>query len=180
VTMPMTYGGLVDRLVAIGMLPAERAHDALPTWATVDEVLESEDVPSLLEDLGVAVSVHGEDVDDLEESYRHILERAAALSGGSVVVTDVALDLDGPAEERLTFRRNGAPVTWWEEHSAPDYLDHMAVLEQIADLAPGGEDPRAFYGLLKGEVCADDYYLLLTPDQAAALRDDLDLDLQQL
>jgi hypothetical protein len=171
----------VDRLVALGILSADRAGAtllALDTWTTLDEEIEPEEIPFILAQIELAVQVHGEDVDDLEESYREILERAAALSGGSVVVSGVALDMSASMEKPLTFRRNDEPASWWEEHTAGDYLDQMAVMEQIADLAPGGDDPRRFYGILGSEPCDDDYYLLLTEEQARALREEFGLDLQ--
>ncbi|MGW4896548.1 hypothetical protein ACWEQL_30480 [Kitasatospora sp. NPDC004240] len=46
-----------------------------------------------------------------------------------------------------------------------------AVEEGIADLVPDGEDPRVFHRVPSDDACADDYYLLATPGQAAALRD---------
>jgi hypothetical protein len=178
VTTPLTYRGLVDRLVALKILPAgcEEATLALVPWVTGDKEV-GDLTPVLLEMLGVAVSVHGEDVDDLEESYRDILERAAALSGGAVVVTDVVLDSDHSNGTPLTFRMNGKPMSWREEHDGPDYLDQMTFVEQISELEPGGDDPRHFYGILGKEVCSDDCYLLLTDEQAAALNAEFDLSL---
>lgn len=177
-TTPLTYRGLIDRLAALEILPAGRVEAALPTWATGEEKVDNP--ASLLELFGVAVSVHGEDVDDLEEAYREILQGAAALSGGAVVVTDVALDPDSSNETPLTFRMNGKPIRWREDHLGPDYLDHLAFFEQIADLEPGGDDPRHFYGILGTETCSDDYYLLLTDDQAEALRDEFGLSLERM
>jgi hypothetical protein len=179
VTTPLTYRRLIDRLATLEILPADHVEAALPAWATGEEEVGS-DVGSLLELFGVAVSVHGEDVDDLEESYREILEGAAALSRGAVVVTDVALDPDGSNPTPLTFRLNGKPMAWREEHEGPDYLDHMTFFEQISDLEPGGDDPRHFYGIPGAEPCSDDYYLLLTDDQAAALRDELGVPLERM
>jgi hypothetical protein len=182
VTAALTYRGLIDRLAALGILPAGRVEAALATlgaWATGEDEID-DDLAPLLELFGVAVSVHGEDVDDLEESYREILQGAAALSGGAVVVTDVALDPSRSNETPLTFRRNGRPMGWREDHLGPDYLDHLAFAEQIADLEPGGDDPRHFYGILGTEACSDDYYLLLTDEQAATLSDEFGLSLDRV
>ena len=58
----------------------QRADAALTAIAgympDLDAYLELVDRVEVLMEFGVTVSVHGEDVDDLEESYRHILEQA--------------------------------------------------------------------------------------------------------
>ncbi len=183
VTMPLTYRALADRLVALGALPADRAGAALEavgSWASVDEPVDDRDIPMVLVEFGVAVQVHGEDIDDLADAYRAILETAAALSGGSVVVTDVAFETDESVEEPLTFKVNGKPVSWYEDHQSSDYLNQMIVMEQIGSLAPGGDDPRGFYGILSEETGEDDFYLLLTPEQAKALNDEPGLGLEEV
>jgi hypothetical protein len=182
-TMTLTNRSLVDRMVALGIMSAERGAEVVretPSWINLDGDLEPEDIADMLHAFGLAVHVHCEDVDDLEGSYRHILEQAAALSGGSVVVTDVALDMTGALGKPLTFKINGEPRAWHEEHRAEDYLDAMAVVEQIGELAPGGDDPRHFFGILGEETGEDDYYLLLTDEQAAVLRDELGLELDEV
>jgi len=173
----MRFREFVDWLIETGIVPPERvqtAWDTLDEWGMADE--EVEGIGMFLYDVGLAVVVSGDDVDDLEDAYRRILTKAAALSGGSVVVTDVALG-DGPVEDRLTFRRNGEPTLWDEDHNDPDYIDQLSVMEQIGTLAPGGDDPRRFYGLLTGESNTTHYYFLLTAAQADAMRADLGLDL---
>jgi hypothetical protein len=178
----LTYQDVVDRLVAVGVLPAERADAAwqsLSGWARPDQQVDTDDLLMALVDIGVAVQVHGEDC-EVELAYRSILQDAAALSGGAVVVTDVALDTDGPGDGRLTFRVNGQPRSWYEDHRDPEYIDKMAVIEQISDLAPGGDDPRSFYGILADEPGEDDFFFLLTPEQATALHDEFGLGLEEV
>jgi hypothetical protein len=170
---------VVDRLVALGVLPTDRigtVWQALSGWAPPDG--EVDDLPIALVYIGVAVQVHGEDW-DMEEAYPAILREAAALSGGSVVITDIVLDIDGSGDGRLTFRFNGEPRSWYEDHRDPEYIDKMAVIEQIGGLAPGGDDPRRFYGILARESGEDDFFLLLTAEQAKALRDEFGLPLEE-
>ncbi len=69
--------------------------------------------PDALEAFGMAVSAHSDDVDDLEESYKGILEQAAALTEGAVTITDVRLREDEEQGEILEFaaqRRPGDPT----------------------------------------------------------------------
>src|SRR5262249_24779442 len=58
----------------------------------------------------------------------------------------------------------------------------VAVSDQINDLDPGGDDPRVFYELLreKREACQDDVFVLASPEQARALRDEFGLDFHGL
>lgn len=56
----------------------------------------------------------------------------------------------------------------------------MAVIEQIDMLEPGGDDPRRFFGILSGEPGFDHFLLLLSEQQATALRDEFGLDLVAL
>jgi hypothetical protein len=46
-------------------------------------------------------------------------------------------------------------------------------------LAPGGDDPRSFFHIPKDEP-GDDCYLLLTAEQAAALRVEFGLELDEV
>ena len=173
----MTYGDVLDRLIALGAAPAERRKELTDSW--IDDEVEEFD-GGVFADLGVALYVHGDDVDYVGPAYQEILESAAALSGGSVVVTDVAFDFDA-GERQLTFKVNGEPKSWWLDADGPDddYLNLMAVWEQIGELAPGGDDPRSFFHIPKDEP-GDDYYLLLTAEQAAALRVEFGLELDEV
>jgi hypothetical protein len=173
----MTYGDVLDRLIDLGIAPAERRKELTDSW--IDNEVEESD-GGVFADLGVVLYVHGDDVDQVGPAYREILESAAALSGGSVVVTDVAFDFDASGDQ-LTFKVNGEPKSWWLDADGPDddYLNLMAVWEQIGQLAPGGDDPRSFFHIPKDEP-GDDYYLLLTAEQAAALRVEFGLELDEV
>ncbi|GAA4253616.1 hypothetical protein [Dactylosporangium darangshiense] len=162
-----TYGDVLDRLIELGVAPAERRQELTDAW--IDTPVEEFD-GGVFADLGVAVAVHGEDVDAVEPAYRGILEEAAALSGGSVVVTDVAFHFDEPGADQLTFNVNGRPTSWWLDAEGPDddYLNPMAVWEQISCLNPPEGDPRRFFHVEKDQP-GDDHYLLLTPEQAGAV-----------
>jgi hypothetical protein len=171
--MTMTYGDVLDRLIKLGVAPGPR-DDA---W--LGEPVEQFD-GQVFADLGVALHVHGDDVDAVAAAYRDVLHNAAALSGGSVVVGDVVFDFDAD-DHQLTFTVNGEPKRWWLDADGEDddYLNLQAIWEQIGDLAPGGDDPRAFYHIPKDEP-GDDYYFLLTPEQADALRTEFELDLDEV
>jgi hypothetical protein len=181
----MTYRGLVDWLVEHEVLAADGVSKAVQgvEWLDLDERVEPDELADVLDWMGLAVSVHGDDVDNLESSYRSILERAAQLSGGTVVITDVMFDADGPSETRLKFRFNGEPRSWDENHLSPEYLDQLAVFEQIGTLVPGGEDRRYFYGQVTGEPREPNetaYYFLLTAEQAAAFADEFGWELDAM
>ncbi|WP_026412731.1 hypothetical protein [Actinomadura oligospora] len=175
----LTARTIANRLVELDMVTRTRADAALAAIAEYsadhDEELDPEDVLDVMYEFGVTVVVHGEDVCDLEESYREILERAAACSG-EFTVSDVAL-VEEDDEEFLRFRLNGEPASWPVEHLADDYLDQLGVWQAIDELAPGGDDPRVFHAITDDDSCTDDIYVLATPDQARALRDDLGLNL---
>ncbi|MFI7072596.1 hypothetical protein [Micromonospora sediminicola] len=144
----------------------------------LDEDLTERDLFGWLPELGVAIAVHGDDVGDVADHYRYLLEeRVAECTGGAVVVSDVVL-LRESDNEWLHFVRNGESVWWRVEHESDDYVDQAAVAEQINDLDPGGDDPRRFYQLrpVKKKACDDDVYVLASPDQARALHDEFGLD----
>jgi hypothetical protein len=157
--MGITFAALAGRLVELGMVSAEAVEDARDGWP--DGALERRDVGDALVDLGLAVVVHGDDVDDLEEAYRALLEDAAACSG--VVVGEVALVDD----EELRFTVGGVEVVWAVEHQSEEYLDQLAVFEFIDRLEPGGDDARRFRALDGDDVGA--VYVLATPEQVRVL-----------
>jgi hypothetical protein len=174
--MTVTYGDVLDRLIKLGVAPPERRTELTDPW--IDEEVEEFD-GGVFHDLGVTLYVHADDVDFIGPAYEHILRDAAAMSGGSVVVSDVAFDFE--AERQLTFKLNGEPTSWWLDADGPDddYLNLMAVWEQIGGLVPGGGDPRSFYHIPKDEP-GDDFYLLLTPEQADALRAEFGVELDEV
>ncbi|WP_433181450.1 hypothetical protein [Actinoallomurus sp. CA-150999] len=186
-----TLRELAGRMVGLGMLTEEKAAAVLADigkWREdhLDEDLSEGDLFGWLPEFGIAISVHGEDVDDVASYYGYLLaDEVTACTGGAVVVTDVVLVRDEDDEdgaEYLHFLRNGESVWWHVEHQSDDYVDQVAVSDQIDDLDPGGDDPRVFYELLreKRETCQDDVYVLASPEQARALRDEFGLDFHGL
>ncbi len=145
----------------------------------LDEELDEDDVIGWIPEFGVAISIHGEDVDDVADYYRSKLEDdVAECTGGAVVISDVQLLRVADDYEYLYFRRNGEPVWWHVEHQSDDYVDQGAVSEQFSDLDPGGADPRLFHQICRSKIesCQDDIYVLATSEQAAVLRDEFGLD----
>ncbi|TDD75760.1 hypothetical protein [Actinomadura rubrisoli] len=181
-----TYQSLADRLVDLGMVPKERAGAALAELTAPGgpapgpgAELEEADVLDFLDECGLIVWAHAGDADDLEDGYREIIESAAAC-GGAIEVGDVELVEDEDGEESLHFLRDGESLWWAVEHQSGDHLDLLTVMECIDDLEPGGGDPRMFYALPGAEPGEDDVYVLATPEQARALHDEFDLDLEGL
>ncbi|RSM86649.1 hypothetical protein DMH04_13490 [Kibdelosporangium aridum] len=179
---------VADRLTSLGMVTPEKAAAVLAGIAEwnaehLDEDLDERDLIGWLPEFGVAISVHGEDVDFVEDYYRYVLEEeVAAVTGGAVVVSDVALLRGESGFDKLHFRRNGESVWWYMEHLSEDYADQGAVMEQIGDVDPGGDDPRTFRLIERSEKvgCDDDVYVLATPEQAMTLRDEFGLDFYDL
>lgn len=178
-----TLRKLVGRLVGLGMVAEEKAAVELASIAEwndhhLDEDLTERDLFGWLPELGVAIAVHGDDVDDVADHYRYLLEeRVTECTGGAVTVSDVVLVRAGDSEW-LHFVRNGESVWWYVEHESDDYVDQAAVAEQINELDPGGDDPRRFFQLrpAKKGSCYDDVYVLASPEQARALHDEFGLD----
>ncbi|TXC96106.1 hypothetical protein [Streptomyces sp. ISID311] len=179
---PSSYAHVGSLLVRMGMVSREKVDSVLAEYADfAHDDLPPHEVAGTLEAFGVAVSAHADDVDDLEDSYAGILERAEALTGGAVTITDVRL-YGGEYGEVLEFARNGVPVTQETEHQSDDYLDHLAIMEFIGHVDPDpGDDPRRFYLVqfvyLK-DANYDSYYVFATPEQAAVLEKELGLDLR--
>lgn len=182
-----TLRELIGRLVGLGMVAEEKASAELASIAEwnehhLDEDLTERDLFGWLPEFGVAIPVHGDDVDDVADHYRYLLEeRAAECTGGAVMVSDVVLLREGDYEW-LHFVRNGESVWWRVEHESDEYVDQAAVAEQINDLDPGGDDPRRFYQLrpAKKDPCHDDVYVLASPEQARALHEEFGLDFYRL
>ena len=180
-----TYHDLARRLVELGMLTDGSTTAALGEigqWAGLDDAIPAEELGSTLAELGAALAVHTDDVGiPLDEAYDDVLTRAAALTAGAVTIADVALVPDDTGGyEGLTFTRNGEPMAWHVDHEDPDdeYLDGMAIWEQLGDLAPGTEDDqRTFHQLKPDETRMDDtYYVLATKAQLDALSTEFGLE----
>ena len=171
------YQRLALRLLELGMMSRERADAAcveVADWHVGDP---DQDVDAtVLVEFDVAVQAHGDDVDYAEEAYIYLLRKAAALSGGSVTVTDIELVPDGDGDgdreggdfKQLRFKVNGEPKCWDIDSVSDDYLDLTAVSTGIDDLEPGGDDPRVFHLIIES---MDNIFLLATHEQARTLRD---------
>lgn len=173
-----TYQRLAARLHELGMITRRKAEEVCvytADWGEPRPERRTDELVAVFEDCGVALQVHGEDVDFAEGAYAGILEDAERIIGGAVAVTDVALVGEIGSLRDLDFKVNGEAKSWPIEQESDDYLDLGAVHEGISDLLPGGGDPRVFHCVPGDGACADDYYLLATPGQAAALRDEFGL-----
>ncbi|MGW5387878.1 hypothetical protein [Nocardia sp. NPDC003963] len=159
--MTTTYAELRHLLLDIGMPATDPAVDS-PL-----EELEDREIPYALVDLGVAVALEADRVDDLEGTYQQFLEEAAGCSGGAVTVTRVRL-----VDDTLHFARNGDEKSWSVESG--DIPDHLSVYEFIDELAPG--DDRVFRSIPQMESGDASFYILATPVQAKALTERLHLE----
>ncbi|MFF4344349.1 hypothetical protein ACFY00_31050 [Kitasatospora sp. NPDC001540] len=179
VTAPNTYLRLAARLHELGTVDAERYAEACAYLADFPEPGRARRTEELVETFlqcGLAFSVHGEDVDDAGSAYAWILDEAAAVLGPGTGITDVELLGEPGGSRELRFRVNDAEKSWWIEQESDDYLDQGAVHENVADLLPDRSlDPRVFHCLPGLDACADDHYLLATPEHAALLRDEFAL-----
>jgi hypothetical protein len=163
----MTYGDLYDRLARLGIAPPEPDPDVTSVF---DE--EADKVTGVIfAELGVAVFVEGLD-GDVVDAYLEVIETAVALGNG--VLTDVTREA-----ETLSFRVDGRPVTWeMDAHSSGELIFSWTYIwGQLHKLVPGGDDPREFYSV-EDDVDDSTTYLLLTGEQAEALRAEYGLDLQ--
>lgn len=169
------YQRLAARLLDLGMITQERAIalTEFADWGSPDKPVRDADLHGVLTMCGVAIRVHGDDVDSAEEAYELLLQEAAALSGGSVTVSDIRL-LPADDEKELHSLVNGKPSTWQIEQESDDYLDLTAVWTGINDLAPSN-DPRTFHPTRAKPPTWDDLHLLATPEHARALQDEFDL-----
>jgi hypothetical protein len=177
---------LAEGLVALGMVPQGKADGVLAEageWLDdLDEELDAADLAEALVEFGAAVQVPSDDVDDLEDGYREILEQAVACSGGRMVLDDVELARNEDGSDSLHFLRNGESIWWSLEHQQEFYLDTLRIFENINDLEPDGDDPRRFRLLRAVDADEDDdedddlLYVLVSPEQARALHTEFGLD----
>ncbi|MFD0260411.1 hypothetical protein ACFXKJ_36030 [Kitasatospora indigofera] len=173
-----TYQRLAVRLHELGMITRRKADESVgytADWGEPHPDRRTEELTGVLEVCDVALQAHGEDVDFAEGAYAGIFEDAERMIGGAVTVTDVELAGEIGSSRDLDFKVNGEPRSWRIEQESDDYLDLGAVEQGISDLVPGGDDPRVFHCVPGDGACADDYYLLATPEQAAVLRDEFGL-----
>jgi len=157
----------VDRDVALTEEGDQVDHPGEYDWADVFELLG----------VGVCVS-NDEDVEDLEEAYQDLLEDLAALSDRTVSEVELGEDEDG--EELLTFVLDGEEYGWEVEHIAPLRLDMLSIWECVGDLEP--DDGRVFFhtrGDVDGEW-SESLYVLATPAQITALREEFGMELDSV
>ncbi|MEJ2857422.1 MULTISPECIES: hypothetical protein [unclassified Saccharothrix] len=178
----ITYKHVAFALLDAGLLTQERVRAVLDRSADrLDEHLDPPAVACALEDFGAAVSVPVDDVGDLVGAYAFLLDRAAALTGGAVTVSDVELregefSSDGVRDDVLEFAVNGRRVTVDAEHRSDRYVDHLAATDAVDALAP--DDSRTFHYVdFDGGTGRDTILVLATPEQARTLEDHLGLKL---
>lgn len=129
----MTYTRIGAILHEIGMVSEEQLHRTLAEAANyADEPLEEHDQAACaLEEFGVAVSVHADDIDSIHYDYATLLADAVAVAGGRVAITDVRIvegegDVEGGRLDQLEFERDSKPVSILAAHLAEDYFDQGA------------------------------------------------------
>ncbi|MCM2576287.1 hypothetical protein [Streptomyces meridianus] len=180
-TQAMTYRRVGRVLQEIGMVSEEKVRSVLKEAENyADEEVDQYEAACALEEFGVAVSVHADDIDSIHEDYAALLTDALAVAGDRVTITDVRLvEGDGELEngrfDTLEFRRNGKPVSISAEHFADDYFDHQAACEAI-DGTADADDPRSWCEVdfeRKQYAGYDTVLVLATPEQAAALQEHL-------
>ncbi|MFG2693476.1 hypothetical protein [Kitasatospora sp. NPDC048407] len=173
-----TYQRLVVRLHELGMIDRRTADEQVAStaaWGEPRPERRAQELAGVLDECGVAVRAHGEDVDFAESAYESVLRNAARIIGGAVTVTGVELVGEIGDTRELRFKVNGVAKSWWIDQPSDDYLDLGAIELGIGDLEPGGADPRVFHPVPADETCGDDLHLLATPAQAAALREEFGL-----
>ncbi|WP_244942639.1 hypothetical protein [Streptomyces sioyaensis] len=177
----MTYTRIGPLLHEIGMVSKEKMDSVLEAFADfAHHELDHYEAACALEHFGVAVSVHADDIDSIHDDYASLLAEAEEVAGGAVTLTNVRLvegegELEGGRFDRLEFERNGEPVSLSAEHFADDYYDHEAACEAIA-LTAHDDDPRSWHYVdftRKPNAGYDSIMVLATPDQAAALHEQL-------
>jgi hypothetical protein len=179
--MSFTYTRIGTVLHEIGMISEEKMRSVLEEAANYANVeVDHYEAASALEDFGVAVSVHADDIDSIYDDYADLLDAAVEVAGGKVTITNVRLvegegELEDGRFDHLEFDRNGKPVTIPAEHYADDYYDQGAACEAIGETADD-DDPRSWRCLdfeRKPHRGYDSIMVLATPEQAEALHEHL-------
>ncbi|TJZ50315.1 hypothetical protein FCH28_23825 [Streptomyces piniterrae] len=178
----ITYARIGAILHEIGMVSEEEMHSTLEDAADYanEELEDHYEAAGALEEFGVAVSVHADDIDSIYDDYESLLEDAVEVAGGKVTITDVRItegegDFEGGRFDRLEFERNGKPVSISAEHFADDYYDQEAACEAIA-MTVHDDDPRSWHYVdfeRKPSAGYDSIMVLATRDQAEALHEHL-------
>lgn len=175
-TQSITYARIAEVLTDLGMITEEQARtvlDEASDYAT-EPMERRHEVADALEGFGVAVSIHSDDVDFADEHYEWLLNEAAALTGGSVAVSNYRFDKSDPDDEdcglgTMHFECNGRPLSFGIEQESNDYLDMGAAQAAIEALSPP-DDPREFRCVeQEGADLGDDYMVLATAEQRDGL-----------
>ncbi|WP_369268892.1 hypothetical protein AB5J55_01635 [Streptomyces sp. R11] len=175
-TQSITYERIAEVLTDLGMITTERARrvlDRAAAYAT-ESMARRREIADALESFGVAVSIHSDNVDFADEHYEWLLDEAAALTGGSVTVSNYRFDKDNPDDEdcglgTMHFDCNGRPLSFGIEQESNDYLD-MGAAQQAIESLTAHDDPREFRCVvLEGSDPGDDYMVLATAEQRDGL-----------
>lgn len=165
------------------MVSTAKAHSVLEGVAHyANDELDQYQAACALEQFGVAVSVHADDIDSIHYGYESLLVRAAEIAGGKVSITNVRIvegegDLADGREDLLEFERNSKLVSVTAEHFAEDYYDHGAACEAIIETTHD-DDPRSWHLVdfeRKPNIGYDSIVVLATLEQTQALHEHLGL-----
>ncbi|WP_328430052.1 hypothetical protein [Streptomyces sp. NBC_00443] len=175
-TQSITYARIAEVLTDLGMITKEQARrvlDQAAAYAT-EPMERRHEIADALESFGVAVSIHSDDVDFADEHYEWLLSEAAALTGGSVTVSDYRFDKANPDDEdcglgTMHFACNGRPLSFGIEQESNDYLD-MGAAQQAIESLTAPDDPREFRCVeQEGSDLGDDFMVLATAEQRDGL-----------
>ncbi|MEU9124137.1 hypothetical protein AB0C96_30485 [Streptomyces sp. NPDC048506] len=172
----INYVRVAEVLTELGMITQEKAQSVVEDFGDLaHKVLKPHrHIAYALEDFGVAVSIHADDVDFADEEYPSLLREAAALTGGKVTVDNFRFDRDDPDDEDsgrgvLYFDRNGKELSFVIEQESNDYFDVGASQQAIEALSPD-DDPRSFRCVDNSPgPSGDDVMVLATAEQRAGL-----------
>lgn len=176
--MSYTYTRVGAILHEIGMVSEEKMRSVLLEAAGyADNEMSQYSAACALEEFGVAISVHADDIDSIYHDYASLLESAAEVAGRKAAITNVRLvegegDFESGRYDRVEFERDGELVSIEAEHFAEDYFDHSAACDAIAETAHAG-DPRSWHYVgfeRKPSSVYDSIMVLATPEQVRALQ----------
>ncbi|MEU1668188.1 hypothetical protein ABZ547_32350 [Streptomyces sparsogenes] len=176
-SQPITYVRVAEVLTELGLITSETAQGVIDRFGDLayGELEPGHEIAGSLEDFGVAVSIHAEDVDFADQHYEWLLEEAAALTGGRVTVNNYRFEKEDPDDEdagrgTMYFERNGKELSFSVEQESNDYLDMGAAQAAIEALSPD-DDPRSFRCVDSGPYTLgyDDVMVLATAEQREGL-----------
>ncbi|MGW7486843.1 hypothetical protein [Streptomyces sp. NPDC054786] len=167
-------------LTDLGMITRETAQSVVDDFGDLahGELTRPDHLADALEDFGVAISIHADDVDFADAYYPSLMEEAAALTGGKVTVDNFRFDKEDEEDAddgrgTLYFDRNGKELSFLIEQESNDYLDMGAAQAAIEELSPD-DDPRSFRCVDNGPEnplgSMDDIMVLATAEQREGLR----------